>query len=328
MTAKGSFQLSVLRRQHEEDEHHRQEKEVHRRVAGRELQECQVGPLGRHRLRQLLIGDLLHQGDRLSRTRVRPRRPVDAGGRVQVVAHDHHRSACIADVQDRAQANHLPQTVADLELADRSDVVAESRVGLDVYLPGAAVLVEVVHVVRAQVDLERVEDVADLHSVDHALGAVDIQVEPGRTRPGAVEEVRQALGPRGPVDDLLAEPLELVQAQVGAVLDDQLEAAGGAQAVDGRCAERRDDGPADLLAAPVPNRLGDRVGVQLRRMAFFKRLEQDVHRTQIGRVGVQDQRLPGDTNRVRDSRGLAPGTQCAPSRAPCAPPRRNPAIAR
>ena len=62
-------------------------------------------------------------------------------------------------------------------------------IGLDVDLPGAAELVEVVDVVRAEVDLQRVEDVADRHAQRHALGAVDVEVEPGRVGPGAVEQV-------------------------------------------------------------------------------------------------------------------------------------------
>ena len=71
-------------------------------------------------------------------------------------------------------------------------LVAEARVGLDVDLPGPAELVEVVDVVRAQVDLQRVEDVADRHAQGHALGAVDVEVQPGRVGPGAVEQALQA----------------------------------------------------------------------------------------------------------------------------------------
>ena len=70
--------------------------------------------------------------------------------------------------------------------------VAEPLVGLDVHLPGAAELVEVVDVVRAEVDLQRVEDVADLHAQGHALGAVDVEVQPGRVGAGAVEQALQA----------------------------------------------------------------------------------------------------------------------------------------
>ena len=175
-------------------------------------------------------------------------------------------------------------------------------IGLDVHLPGPAVLIEIVHVVGAQVDLQGVEDVADLHAVEHALGAVDVQVQPGRVGPGAVEKVRQPVGVAAPGDDLVAEPLQLVEAQVAAVLDDQLEAAGRAQAVDRRRAEGRDNRPPHFLVALLLQRLGDRVGAQLRVAPLVERLQQDVHRAQVGRVGVQDQRLAGKADRVLDAR--------------------------
>ena len=70
--------------------------------------------------------------------------------------------------------------------------VAELLVGLDVDLPGPAELVEIVDVVGAQVDLQRVEDVADRDAQGQALGAVDVEVEPGRVRPGAVDQAVQA----------------------------------------------------------------------------------------------------------------------------------------
>ena len=56
-----------------------------------------------------------------------------------------------------------PLRIADLEAADVVGVHAEGGVGLDVHLPGAAELVEVVDVQPAQVDLQRVEDFAQRH---------------------------------------------------------------------------------------------------------------------------------------------------------------------
>ena len=71
----------------------------------------------------------------------------------------------------------------------------------------------------------------------------------------APELLNRPLQPRrlvAPRDDLVADALQFVQAEVAAVLDDQLEAAGGAQAVDRRRAEGRHDGPAHLLAGSAP----------------------------------------------------------------------------
>ncbi len=62
-------------------------------------------------------------------------------------------------------------------------------VGLHVHLPGPAEPVEVVDVERAQVHLQRVEDLADRDA--HRLGgrAVDVEIQPGRVGPEAGEDV-------------------------------------------------------------------------------------------------------------------------------------------
>ncbi len=61
----------------------------------------------------------------------------------------------------------------------------------------------------------------------------------------------------------IADPLQGPQAEIAAILDDQLEAAGRAQAVDRRGAERRDDRPAHLLLAAFLQLRGDGVGRQV-----------------------------------------------------------------
>ena len=125
-------------------------------------------------------------------------------------------------------------------------LAAERLIGLDVDLPGSAELVEVVDVVGADVDLQRVEDVADADAQGLALGPVDVEVEPGRVGAGAVAQAGQARRFVAAGDDLVADALQFGQAEIAAILDDELEAAGGAQAVDGGAAEdATDDGPLD-----------------------------------------------------------------------------------
>ncbi len=99
-------------------------------------------------------------------------------------------------------------------------VAAEPRVGLDAHLVGPAELVEVVDVGRAEVRLERAEDVVQLHAHPLGLLAVDVQVDlrhagPERggdppaidlrqfrgfrdDRPGPAPGGRPARRPRGP----------------------------------------------------------------------------------------------------------------------------------
>src|SRR5207302_8491614 len=121
-----------------------------------------------------------------------------------------------------------------LKLTNVFDPITERLVGLDNDLPGPAEVVEVVDVVRAQVDLQRVEDVADRDSQGHALGPVDVEVQPGRAGAGAAEQASQTRSPVAPVDNLIRHPLQLTQSKTAPVLDDELEAAGRSQSLDRR----------------------------------------------------------------------------------------------
>ena len=94
---------------------------------------------------------------------------VDRRRRVHVVAHDQHRPAdCRAPWRSVPSGTISPLVVADLELLEVLDLLAEVCVGLHVDLPGAAEAVEVVDVERAEVDLQRVEHLVHRHA--HRLG--------------------------------------------------------------------------------------------------------------------------------------------------------------
>src|SRR5438067_1115858 len=71
----------------------------------------------------------------------------NGGRRIHVVAQHHDRPAGVADIQHRAQPDNLPLIIAYLQLPDIGNLAAEARVGLDVYLPGPAELVEIVDVI-------------------------------------------------------------------------------------------------------------------------------------------------------------------------------------
>ena len=57
------------------------------------------------------------------------------------------------------------------------DLVPELLIRLDDHLPGPAKLIEVVDIERAEVDSHGVEKVLKPHFLDHALGAIDVNVE-------------------------------------------------------------------------------------------------------------------------------------------------------
>ena len=192
-----------------------------------------------------------------------------------------------------------PCGVADLQLLDVFGPDAEAGVGLDVDLPGAAELVEVVDVVAAQVDLEGVEDVAQGHAHRLALGAVDVDVE---LRRRGAEHGEQADQPRLGV----------------ALLDQVVDLASAVRR--GRCRRRSSTISLKPPALPRPSTGGapktpiwaSSISANNRRrslaaiasapssaaVALVERLEDHEHRGEVRAVGVQQERLPGDGHGV------------------------------
>src|SRR5262249_16950803 len=150
------------------------------------------------------------------------------GRRVEVVPHDHDRAADLLERGHRAQGYHPAAIVAETEPFQVFDLFPERHVTLHVHLPGAAEPVEVVHVQRAQVDLDPREDpghTAPQH-LDH--GAIDIEVQPGCTSAEPGEESSQIGVFRALGDGRIHNVLQRIGAVVAAVLDDDLETAGRA----------------------------------------------------------------------------------------------------
>ncbi len=140
------------------------------------------------------------------------------------------------------------------------DLLAEVGLTLHIDLPGAPEPVEVVDVQRPQVDLQRVEQLGDRNPRQLGLVAVDVEVEPRRVGPKAREEpvkhLRVCRSSRF-LDDAVGDRLDFVRPQVAAVLDDDLESAGGSQPVDRRRVEDVDQPVPDLLLELVLKLRGD-----------------------------------------------------------------------
>ncbi len=147
-------------------------------------------------------------------------------------------------------------------------------------------------------DLQRAEDVADRHTQGHALGAVDVEVDPGCVGAATVEKALQPCCFVAARHDLVADALQFVEAEAASVLNDEFETVGRAQARDRRGAERRHDRPRHLAPAAVREVRGDGAGSQA--AALVEAFQNDIHRAEVRCIGVQDQRLPGDTDRVCD----------------------------
>ena len=109
--------------------------------------------------RQLARGDLFHQFDAPVRNWCpAPRRPVIAAAEYMLYRSTIPARWCRESSAPCPAGPSAPGCFAP-GAADVADPVAELRIGLDVHLPVPAELVEVVHVVRPEVVLERVEHV-------------------------------------------------------------------------------------------------------------------------------------------------------------------------
>ena len=93
---------------------------------------------------------------------------------------------------------------------------------------------------------------------------------------------------------------------VAAILDDDLEAARRAQPVDRRRLEDVDHALRDMSPEACLQVGGDGVAGQVpARARSSKVVEHDVHGAEVGRVGVQQDRWPGDGDGVLDARASA-----------------------
>ena len=204
---------------------------------------------------------MLHNFDRLSRADRRQGAAHDRRRGVQVVAVDHHRPTDLAHANQRAQRHHVPLPIADEQLVEIGHAVAEYAVGLNVHLPVTAELVEIVDVVRAEIDLKRLVDVVDRDAQRFGLRAVDIHVQLRRVRakdrrPDDHVRASCRLG-----DERRRWPLQAGESQRAPVLDHQLEAARQPDTGHRRGAEHADRRIPDLsVAALRASSSHDRVG--------------------------------------------------------------------
>ena len=120
--------------------------------------------------------------------------------------------------------------------------------GLDVNPPGLAEAVEVVDVEAAELDLEGLEDRGDRDVEDAGLAPVELEAKLGN----AHRERREQAGQLGPFPRLGHEAVgdvrQRLHAAALAILDQELEPAGGPQALDRRGREDERQGLGDLRA--------------------------------------------------------------------------------
>ncbi len=231
-----------MRSQYEIDEQQRQREDHEAGITGKDLLVSQVRPFVFDPGRQVFGKDFLDRRLRLSRGEARCRTAVDIGCKEAVITVCALRSCCCIYLQQRGKRDHLTGGRAYLQAADIFGMGAELRICLHTHAVCPPEGVEVVDIKRAQIDLQRLEDVADRNTQLLGLGAVEIGEELRHVDLEAGEDACQfrclvCLG-----DDRLGRFVKRLVAVTGTVLDLQLEAARLAETVNRRRREHGDEG--------------------------------------------------------------------------------------
>ena len=185
------------------------------------------------------------------------RRQADDGrGRIEIVEADQRRADRRRDLRDRAERDHVALAVAHHQVLDVARRQAELRIRLRIDLEGAAELVELVDVGRAQVGRQRREDLVGRDVQGLGLDPVHLDVElrhhRAERRTDALQRaLRLRIGDDGAGDRLQLAEVGIAVAQ----LDLHGEAGGVADALDRR---RRDHQDPRLRRSPTASRSGRR----------------------------------------------------------------------
>ena len=137
------------------------------------------------------------------------------------------------NVRHRSHGHHVAVQIAHLQVRDVFGLIAELRLGLRIDAIGASEAIEVIDIHRAQVGLQSIEHRGQRHALALGLDPVHVREQLRhavlKRRVGGIG-IQFALLPRL-VQHLAGDPRQLIVAMRGAVLQEQLESARGAQAL-------------------------------------------------------------------------------------------------
>src|SRR5450759_2204396 len=219
-------QALELRGQHQEHEHHRQHESEDRGVAGAQLLEGERGPLVGETFRQRFGGQLLHDLDRLALALAERRRAIELGPRIKIVARHAIGPGDGSHRGEGAERNGITAAVAHADPQNVFGVIAIVALRLRDHAVGAAEQVEVVHVSRPEINLQRGEHVWNVDPEQLRLDTIDVEIE---LRGGVLEQGKDLREPRrlrGPPHHRVHRILQGLRAAPGAILDHHAETAG------------------------------------------------------------------------------------------------------
>ena len=218
--------MIALKQAHRHDEDHRQRqrpalvlrrqargtrrstdspKMTHRRVGGLQFQERHFRPFVLHRVGQVLVGQVLHQVDRLAGAHARGL-PADLSGGVHVVAGEHQRPVDALDAW--RSTRWAPSSPCELRTVSRltcSTLLRKRASACTITSQVRSSKVEVVDVQRAEIDLQRVGGGGERHELRHALLAVEIDEQLRRI--GAKDRTKASAKSGLPAGDFKVLPL-------------------------------------------------------------------------------------------------------------------------
>jgi hypothetical protein len=101
----------------------------------------------------------------------------DRSGRIKVVEADERGTLRIAHLDQGSQRHHLPRRRSDLEVKEVVGPRPEAGLGLHIDLKHLAELVELRHIARPEVVLQRAEHLPDGNAKLLGLVAIDVEID-------------------------------------------------------------------------------------------------------------------------------------------------------
>lgn len=150
----------IQRGQYEECQQHRHREDDQRRVALGGLLEAEIRPLNIHPIRQDLLRQLFQMRHRLRR-REDPRIGIanQVRRRITVVADHRIRPVGGTDIHHTADRYHFALIIAGAQIGDIFHALAVWSVSLGHHAPGTPELVKVIDIRRAEIGLQRTEQI-------------------------------------------------------------------------------------------------------------------------------------------------------------------------
>ena len=102
---------------------------------------------------------------------------VDLGRRVKVVAIDAVGVGDVLQIHHGSQRHHRSGGVARFQLGDVGRMARNGASACGDDFVGSAEIVEIVDVIAAQIDLQRLEDIGDRDVLLLGLGAIDVGIQ-------------------------------------------------------------------------------------------------------------------------------------------------------